>query len=167
MLGSTTTPRIGTFTHPSSGIWMTARGGTLTLAGYLNDFGIAMFPSTYGGLAVNGGSITIYLTTLTSETEHAFESATPAGGLSFAATPHTWEFLLALRQVVNRYWTAVTARGVELVGFGPSVRTGTLTLRVENPSPQSAAVLDALFGAGNITITQGYPGTFTAVSARS
>lgn len=140
---------------------MTARGGILTLAGYLNDFGISMFPSTYGGLAVNGGSITIYLTTLTSETEHAFESVTPAGALSFTATPHTWEFLLALQQVVDRYWRAVTAEGVELVGFGPSVRTGMLTLRVENPSPQTAIVLDSLFGAGNITITQGYPGQFT------
>jgi len=87
---------------------------------------------------------------------------TPSAPITFVATPHTWEFLLALQQVVLRYWTAVTAQGVQLNGFGPSIQTGTLTLRVEDPTtPRTAAVLDTMFGAGNISITKGTPAKFT------
>jgi hypothetical protein len=160
VLGSTTTAQIATFTHPRTGIWMTPSGLTLTLAGYLNDYGLAEFPSTYGGLTASGDDITVHLTTLNATTEAAFRSVTPAGTLHFVPTPHTWAFVIALRNVVQSYWNAVTAQGVELVGFGPSVQTGTVTLQVENPTPRSVAILDTMFGAGNITVTQGYPLTF-------
>lgn len=160
ILGSTTTAQIDTFTHPRTGIWMTPKGLTLTLAGYLNDYGLATFPSTYGGDMVSGDGITIFLTTLDGTTEAAFRSVTPAGTLNFVSTPHTWAFVSALRDVVQNSWTAVRARGVDLVGFGPSVQTGTVTLRVENPTPQDTAILDTMFGAGNITITTGHPATF-------
>lgn len=140
---------------------MTPTGLTLTLAGYLNDYGIATFPDTYGGLTASGDYITIYLTTLNAATETAFGSVTPAGSLTFVSTPHTWAFISALRDVVQRYWTAVRAQGVQLVGFGPSVQTGTVTLEVENPTSKSAAVLDTMFGADNITITKGYPAEFS------
>ncbi len=160
VLGSTTTAQIATFTHPRPGIWMTSSGLTLTLAGYLNDYGLAKFPSTYGGLTASGDDITVHLTILNATTEASFRSVTPAGALHFVSTPHTWSFVNALRDVVQRYWNAVTAQGVKLVGFGPSVQTGTVTLRVENPTPRSVAILDTMFGAGNITVTQGYPLTF-------
>jgi hypothetical protein len=139
---------------------MTSSGLTLTLAAYLNDYGLATCSSTYGGLTASGDHITIYLTTLNATTEAAFRSVTPTGTLNFVSTPHTWAFVMALRDIVQSYWKAVTTQGVELVGFGPSVHTGTVTLQVENPTPKSVAILDAMFGAGNITITQGYPATF-------
>lgn len=165
VLGSTTTPRIGSFSHPQKGIWMTPDGATLTLAAYLNDVGVGSFPSTYGGLVIDDGTITIYLTTLDPATETAFRSVTPGTALAFVITPHTWEFLLALQQVVVHYWHALTAAGVPLVGVGPTITSGRLTLRVDNPTPWDESILDTLFGAGNVKVTEGHPAVFTAAAS--
>jgi hypothetical protein len=56
---------------------------------------------------------------------------------------------------------AARARGVELVGFGPNVQTGTVVLSVETPTPENEPTLDTMFGAANITITKGQPAEFT------
>ncbi|HVC14673.1 MAG TPA: hypothetical protein VND62_07415 [Acidimicrobiales bacterium] len=59
------------FRFAAADIWVTPAGLTLTLAGYLNDYGIATFPTTYGGL-VAGASFAISLTTVNPATEEAF-----------------------------------------------------------------------------------------------
>lgn len=143
---------------------MTPKGETLTLAGYLNDLGIARFGSTYGGLVVSDGGLTIYLTTLDAATESAFRAVTPDETLTFLATPHTWQFLLALEQVVLPYWKSLTASGIDVTGFGPTIRTGTLRIDVENPTPESTAELGSMFGAGNITVVQGSQAQFTTAA---
>jgi hypothetical protein len=165
VLGDTTTPDIGAFTHPGHDIWTTPRGETLTLAGYLNDLGIARFASTYGGLAVSDGGLTIYLTTPNAATESAFRAVTPDATLTFIATPHTWQFLLALQQVVLHYWTSLRASGTDVIGFGPTIRTGTLQIRVGNPTPEGTAVLGSMFGASNITVVRGFAPQFSTAAS--
>jgi hypothetical protein len=154
VLPATTTDQIGSFTALADGLVKTPDGMTLTVAGQINAYGLAEYPSIYGGVVVSdkGAHITVYLTTLDSAAEKSLQSLAPAGSVSFLSTPHSQKFIETLQNEVNGEWTALLGKGIDVVGFGPAVQHGVLDIRVLNLSTTDTAILDNTFGATNIDV---------------
>ncbi len=152
-----TAAQMDSFIQLAPGRWRTPKGMTLTLAGYINAYGLAKYPNTFGGVVVSDGGahIMVYLTALKSDIEAEFDALAPIGTLSFVVTPHSQKYLEALRNRVLREAPSLRAKGIDIVHFGPNVRTGMLTIGVKNLTSRDVAVLNATFGADNICISEG------------
>jgi hypothetical protein len=124
---------------------------------------LSQFPGVYVGevLTDNGSQVVVYLTQLQPSAESAIAAGTQPGVVSFALAPRSLAYLNALDAQVTDDEPGLQQQGTNLVTWGPDFTTGREDITVQDLGPASTALLDRLFGAGNLVLsstTLGYAG---------
>jgi hypothetical protein len=115
----------------------------------------ARFGGLYTGeiLTDHGRKVVVYLTRLDKTAEAAMTAGVAPGIVSFARAPRPLAWLNRLHQRVTGQQPALKRAGINLVTWGPDFITGRENLTVQDLTAAKAAVLDRLFGTGNLTLT--------------
>jgi hypothetical protein len=115
----------------------------------------ARFPGLYAGevLADHGTVVVIYLTRLERAAETAIAAGTPRGVVRFARAPRSLAYLDRLHQRVTSEQAELKRQGTNIVTWGPDFVTGRENLTVQDLDPAKTALLDQLFGAANLTLS--------------
>jgi len=111
--------------------------------------------SSYGGIAAvnHGQDLNVYLAGTPDATlESQILGTAPADHVHLVQTSHTQTQLLDLRTRVLGEASTLEGRGINLTSWGPDVWTGLERVQVQNLTPATAATLDTLFGASNISL---------------
>jgi Trypsin len=115
----------------------------------------SQFQDLYAGevLTNDGSNVVVYLTQLQPSAEAAITAGTQPGVVSFALAPRSLAYLNALHAQVTSQEPALQQEGTNLVVWGPDFTTGREDITVQDLDPARTALLDRLFGAGNLVLT--------------
>lgn len=129
-----------------------------SVAGAADALGQSLYSATYASseLTDGGTHIVAYLTQLDPQVEAAIRGSALAADFTFVQTPHSLQWFTSLTQQITNANAALEAAGVHLIGWGDAdLVTGRMTVQVLNLTPAKATLLNALFGAANLALTNG------------
>jgi hypothetical protein len=113
------------------------------------------YPTTYGGLTVDGGpSITVYMTSMPKGLADQVQSLAPTAEVRYAHSAHTLSALQAIHRRLSASWMAFQNRGVDIVGYAPDIAESREQISVIAPSAAGVALLDKTFGSSRIAVRQ-------------
>jgi hypothetical protein len=154
----------GTASSPPQVLGLSAEPGVspaAPIADAAEQVATSRFPDLYVGevLTDNGSNVVLYLTQLQASAEAAIAAGTQPGVISFALAPRSLAYLDALHAQVTSEEPALQQEGTDLVIWGPDFTTGREDITVLDLDPARTALLDGMFGAGNLVLsstTQAY-----------
>jgi len=128
--------------------------GAGPVPGQIEALALNDYSNTYGGLVVTDQEthIDVYLTSLNATVEAPLSALAPSGEISFLTTPNSVATLGPIDSQIFSDWQALQAAGIELIGFGGDVYSGTIDLQVENATTAQVTMLDERYGASHITV---------------